>query len=260
MKRILGFALAVAVIATACSENTTNPSTTDSYMAKTTGAYTVNNMTYIETDTTTGERKETNMGQDSVVVSGTASKTDDAGTTKTAIMHIQYIGGQPNDTTYYAEEGSKIYLLYHMDFEVEGVDPVDAGTRWVLVADQSSSSEFTGLNVTINDLEIDYNGVLLPASVTFSVKGIKQGSETVNIGGTNVPALRFKNTFGVTVTITAPIIGTINIPVVVESIVKYGKNRGVIYNAQEPTPISVPQLGFEFEVPGYRIEAVRMSN
>ena len=259
MKRLLGFALAVAMIATACSDETTNPTPTDSYVSGTAGSYTIFNLTYIEIDTN-GVRQEYPAGTDSVVAGAKVNVTDGAGSTKMAVPYVHHDAGTAIDTAYFAEDGAKMYVLYDLSFAAPGVAPVELGTRWVLIADQNATGTFTGLDMVIEDITIDYNGTALPADVAFKITGQKKGSENLTIGGKSVSALRYENTYGITITVTVPIIGAIPIPINVVTTAKYGKGIGLVYEAQEPTPIAVPQLGFDFTLPGYRAEATAVSN
>ena len=257
MKRILGLALAVAVVVSACSDSATTPQNTDSYTATTVGAYIKSDMTLIEEDDD-GNRTETPIGQDSSVVVKNESKADSEGTTKNGTMWVSYQGGEPVDTNWVSQEGGKIFILTELGFESEGIDPINLGTRWVLAADANASS-FTGLSVKDIPVEIDYQGSPLTGTLSIEITGANEGDETVTIGTEQVSAKRYKISYGANLKITVPVFGEVTLPIALTSTIKYGKNIGPVFESQDPTKLSVPALGFESDIPGFRDVCVEYS-
>ena len=112
MKRLLAFSVAIALIATACSEdNTTNPSDGSSYISTKTGTYIVHELFFLERDTTDDSIDSTRLGLDSVIVVGTESKADIDGTSKSAVRHNVFLEGFQGDDIYMSQEGSKTWYL-----------------------------------------------------------------------------------------------------------------------------------------------------
>jgi len=259
MKKLLVFASAIALIATACSDDSpTNTDTSDKWVSSTPGSYVIHDVVVHDIDST-GQPVDYPVGTDSVVAGASLSMTDGTGSTKTAVPYYQYMGGEIIDTAYFSQTGGDLYFLYDVELAAPGIDPVVLGTRWVKVADNSATGEFTGLDLLIEDITIDYNGTPLPADVRFKITGKKNGKETLTIDGKSVSATSFTNVYAVTITVTVPILGSIDIPIAVESTTKYGKDIGMVFETQDPTPISVPQLGFSFTIPGYTTTGIRFN-
>ncbi len=253
MKRLLAFSVAIALIATACSEdNTTNPTDGSSYISTKAGTYIIHDLTVLTKDTLTGEIVETDIGEDSVVVVGTEAKADIDNVSKSAVKHDVFREGIQNEQLYMSQEGSKTWYLYDFSFDVPGVGVLDFGERWIMIGDANASGPQTGYNTTLTGYQIDYNGIPLTADITLTVTTEAVGNEQYAISGTTVDAKRYKLTIGMTMAIVG--FGTIPIELPVEIVL--AKDLGLVY--QENTPTTVELAGvFEQDIPGARAEGIR---
>jgi len=254
MKRVLLFAVATALIATACSEDTTTPSETKTYVPTKVGAYVIHQNYYTSTETGTVQGSD-----DSTVVVGTQSFTDGAGVTKTAIVHVVYMDGEASDTIVLAEDGSKVYMLFDLTLSAgDLVPPVTVGSRWVQVADSKASGSWTGLDVTITDLDFEYGGSTFPADVNFKLMGAKQADTTMTISGKSVKTAKYSTDYTITLTVKAGApIGNITVPIALKGSVYLGENTGVVRQSQDRKDVSIALPPIAFEVPGFNSVAVR---
>jgi hypothetical protein len=253
MKYLMMFAVATALVATACTSSTT-PTDSKSYISSKVGAYVIhNNTSYSTTD------GETTDSPDSTVVTGTRSYTDDVGVTKTAIIHVVFIDGMAVDTIVLAEDGSKVYMLFDLDLEAgDVVPPVSVGTRWVQVADANATSSWTSLEETITDVDFDYNGTTFPADVTFKLSGAKIADTTMSVGGTNVAAIKYSIDYSINMLVkVGPPFGDLTIPIALKSNIYLGENLGMVRQSQDATTITIPLLGQGFDIDGFNSVAVR---
>ena len=201
------------------------------------------------------------MEPDSVVVHKTEKKKDNNNVEKTAIMHIQYVDGTAEDTLWFAEEGSKIYMLLNLDFPgLPAVGSASLGTRWVLIADSKATSEYTGLEIKGLNIELDVQGAALPATLDVIAKGKNEGAETLTIGGKQVQARRYSTSYGLVVKAQVPFVGQITIPVSITGTVKFAKNIGMVYEQQNPISITIPITNETEAIPGFRTQATAYGN
>lgn len=251
MKQLLMMAVAATLVLTACSDDsTTNPPASDVYVPSKTGAY------VIHANEVTEEGVTSEAEDDSTVVIGTLKIKDGKNVEKTSIRHEVYIQGMAYDTMDVAEEGSKIYLSFPLELgDVGGVGAPALGTRWVLVGDQNGST-WTGLDEKFTGLNLDYNGTAIPAEIAFKVTGKKAGTENMTINGKTVSTIKYENTFAVTMTLNLGVIAPV-IPISFTQTMWVGKGVGMVKMMQPATTISVPELGFEFEIPGTESTAIR---
>ncbi len=253
MKRLLMFAAATALIATACSEDTTTPSESKTYMPTKTGAYVIHQN--YSTSTVSGTVQESD---DSTVVVGTQSIADDKGTTKTGIMHVVYTDGAASDTIIVAEDGSKVYVLFDLVLSAENIPTVEVGRRWVLVADSKASASWTGLEETVTGLDFEYGGSTFPADVTFKLVGSKSADTTMSISGKSVSTIKYANDYTITLVVKAgPPFGDISVPIALKSYVYLGENTGLVRQSQDRKDVSISIPPIAFEVPGFNSVAVR---
>ena len=253
MKRLLAFSVAIALIATACSEdNTTNPTDGGSYLSTKAGTYIVHELTFLERDTLSGEINETPLGLDSVVVVGTETKADIDNTSKTAVKHNVFFNGIQTEDLYMAQEDSKTWYLYDFTFDVPGVGELDFGERWIMIGDANASGAVTGYNKVLSGYQFDYNGIPLTADITLTVTTTAKGNENYAISGTTVAAKRY----GLTISMNMVIVGFGTIPIELPGEIVLAKDLGLVY--QENTPTSVELAGvFEQDIPGARAMGVR---
>ena len=253
MKRLLAFSVAIALIATACSEdNTTNPTDGGSYISTKAGTYIIHEMTFLERDTLTGDIAETYLGDDSVVVVGTETKADIDGVSKSAVKHDVFFLGFQGDPLYMAQEGSQTWYLYDFTFEVPGVGELDFGERWIMIGDANASGSQTGYNKTLTGYQFDYNGIPLTADITLTVTTEAIGVEQYAISGTTVDAKRYK----LTISMNMVIAGFGTIPIELPGEIVLAKDLGLVF--QENTPTKVELAGvFEQDIPGARAEGIR---
>jgi hypothetical protein len=137
--------------------------------------------------------------------------------------------------------------------EVEGAGAIDLGKKWVLSADPDASSEWTGIDTTVTNIPLDYNGLPLQATAKITYKGSKLGSEAVSVAGANVDCLKYANNFTIALTIATGVFGDISIPVTSNTTVWYGKNVGLVKTFTPPTTVNAAPLP-EFEFPGSKVE------
>lgn len=247
----------VALIIAGCSSTTTTPGTPSSYLPGTTGSYFVRSNVTLEKDTTTGAVNEVEPYEDSTVVTGKATMTDSKGVSKNAVVMVTYQNGDPQDTTYMAEDGNKIYALMDLSAGAElGVGNVDLGSRWTLVADQGATAEWTAVSDSVSGISIDYNGTTIMANVAVSVKCKKNGTENLTINGKLVETLKYIMTYNVTMYLNLGI-AVVPIPVTLTSDIWIGKGVGMAKQIQQPSEVSVPALGFSFDIPGSRSAVIR---
>jgi len=253
MKRLLAFSIAVALIATACSEdNTTNPTDGGSYISTKAGTYIIHELTFLERDSASGDINETPIGNDSVVVVGTETKADIDGVSKSAVKHDVFFLGLQSDPLYMAQDGSQTWYLYDFTFDVPGVGELDFGERWIMIADANASGAVTGYNKVLSGYQFDYNGIPLTADITLTVTSTAKGNENYAISGTTVAAKRY----GLTISMTMVIQGFGTIPIELPGEIVLAKDLGLVY--QENTPTKVELAGvFEQDIPGARAVGIR---
>jgi hypothetical protein len=258
MIRILLSITIAAVIIAGCSSTTTSPTGSNSYVVSTTGSYFIKSNVSLEKDSATGAINESEAYEDSTVVTGKSTMADSKGVSKSAIVMVTFVDGEPTDTTYMAEEGNKVYLL--MDMSTGGglgVD-VDLGSRWTLVADQSASGEWTAVQDSVSNIEIDYDGTKLMANIGVSVKCKKNGTENLTVSGKVIETIKYAMTYNFTMYINVGI-AVVPLPITLTSEIWMGKGVGLVKQLTQPTTVSVPMLGFSFDIPGSRSAVVRYS-
>jgi len=244
-------ALAATMFLTACSDDsTTNPPASDVYIPSKTGAYVIHANKITEAGVTSDAE------DDSTVVIGTLKIKDGKNVEKTSIRHEVYVMGVAYDTVDVAEEGSKIHLNFPLSVKIsDSISAPDLGSRWILVGDQNGST-WTGLDEKITGLTLDYKGTPLPADIAFKVTGKKVGTENMTINGQTVSTIKYENTFAITLTVNLGIIVPV-IPISFTQTMWVGKGVGMVKSTQPATTISVPELGFDFEIPGTESTAIR---
>lgn len=249
MKNLIALAAATVLLTAACSDDPVTPTTDKTYIPSATGTYVIHSN---ESYTTEGTIDD---GEDSTVVVGTMSITDGKGVTKTGIMHIAYMSGDPVDTLILAQEGSKVYGL--LDLELAAGDqfpPVNLGTRWILVADANATTEWSALSETVPGIQFEYPGVPVPltADAQFTMNVAKLADTTMTIAGSSVPSVKYSTSFGITISIA----GFPN-PIVVNltSFEYYGENVGLVRTSQDAGTIETP-FG-SLDIDGYNSVAVR---
>lgn len=252
--RIAAFLLAgtVAMGMIGCSDddNTTTPTETTTYLPTTVGSSWV----YSNTELTGDSLNPTDgaVTTDSVFVSRTGVSI--GGRTATEFVTVYADGSQ--DTTYYSVDGTKIYQLLDLNIAVEGAGAVDLGKKWVLSADKNATAPWSGLDTTITNIPLEYNGLPLTATAKITYVGGKLGSESVSVAGTAVECDKYSNKFAINMTIATGILGDIKLPITTNATVWYGKNVGLVKTLTTPTTVNAAPLP-EFEFPGSRIELTK---
>ena len=250
MMKYLAVAATVALVLVGCSSNTTNPAPTySSYMPSTTGTYTVHDNATLE-DNGSGGTTQTNPYTDSTVVTGTEKKKDSKGVEKTAVVHVSFVNGMPYDTTYLSEDGAKIYELFDLSVASPGIAPVDLGTSWMLVADQSATTEWVAFSDSLSNVALDYNGTPLNANIAIKFVIKKIGTENMTIDGKTVETIKYETKYSMTIWVDFPPFGAVPIPIALTVNTWMGKNVGLVKAEQQPTNVSVAALGVEFPIPG----------
>lgn len=248
MKQLLMMAVAATLVLTACSDDsTTNPPASDVYVPSKTGAY------VIHANKETSEGVTTDVSDDSTVVIGTVSIKDGANVTKTSVRHEVYVDEEVIDTVDIAQEGSKIFLNFPLELgEIEGVENTSYGTRWIQIGDVNAST-WAGLSLDTN-VAIDYNGLAVPATISFRVNGKKTGTENMTISGTSVSCVKFENTFDITISVPA---FSISIPLSLKQTIWLGKNVGLVKQSQPETLIDATEPIPDMSIPGFESTAIR---
>lgn len=229
----------------ACSsDDPVTPTPDASYMPKTAGTYYINQNTAYDT-----EGNVAGTYADSVHVNGT--KTIDG---KTAVELITYTSMGDEvvaDTTYRAEEGSKIYeyVTFSYDLDEDGpYPPIELGKRWVLGADANATGEWTAIDETIENLSFSVPDFPTPltGSARLIIKASKVESSTQTINGVSVETIHYKQVMDATATFGG---GLVSIPLKFTTHTWFGKNVGLVRAESEkatitaaviPTPIVIP--------------------
>lgn len=238
--RLLTLAAASTMMLTACGDDEpTQPTptpTSDSYLNTTSGQYYVMNV-----DTTTGTAANPTVESstvDSVVVADTVTYQG-----KSASMRIRYNNNVVVDSTYNYEEGGKVYEAFRLAVpSIAGLEPIDLGSRWIVVADQNATT-WQALYDSIPNISLTYSGTPLTGSVAIRVTGAKVATENVLIGTTNVSAIKYDVTYTLSlytqITIgPAPTPITIVYPYTISS--WWAKGHGVIRTSQPPGNVTTP--------------------
>ena len=253
MKRLLAFSVAIALIATACSEdNTTNPADSSSYISTKTGTYIVHELYFLERDSTTGNIDETLLGLDSIVVVGTETKADEDGSSKSAVKHDVFLEGFQGEPIFMAQEGSQTWYLYDFTFDVPGVGELDFGERWIMIGDANATGGQTGYSKVLQGYEFEYNQVPLTADITLNVLTEPAGNENYPISGTTVDAKRYK----LTISMTMEIVGFGTIPMELPGEIVLAKDFGLVMQLNTPTKVELAGV-FEQDIPGARADGIR---
>lgn len=253
MKRLLVFSAAIALIATACSEdNTTNPTDGGSYLSTKVGTYIVHELYFLERDTTDNSIDETLLGLDSVVVAGTETKADIDATAKSAVRHNVFLEGIQGEDLYLAQEGSQTWYLYDFTFDVPGVGELDFGERWIMIGDANATGGQIGYSKVLQGYEFEYNQIPLTADITLNVLTEPAGNEQYPISGTTVDAKRYK----LTISMTMEIVGFGTIPIELPGEIVLAKDLGLVMQLNTPTKVELAGV-FEQEIPGARADGIR---
>ncbi len=202
---------------------------------------------------------------DSTAVTGIEEKTGKQATVFTS-WDYDNAGGASNPTDlYYYEENESVYA--HADLfnralaQIElPVDiPLDIGDQWLKIADNQSNSWIT-TSVTIEDVEISFQGIPGLFGGQILVEGTKAGSEKITLSGSEINTIKFAHTItlsgelksleGITLLTLSPISTNFNL--------WFGENAGIVKTELESFLASIPLLG-EQKINGEKITAIRFN-
>lgn len=240
--------IGTAVLLTACSDDPapTTPTTSDSYLATKTGSYYIQDNSIVAG--TAAAPRDSATTRDSVVVK---SKTTIEG--KEAFELVTYNEAKtPTDTTYLHQDGSKVYLLFNMEYNVGGTQ-INLGKRWVLIADASGSS-WTALKDSLSGVSIPYAGTTVTANAGILFTGTKGSTETLTVNGSAVSAIKYTLVSNTMVYIPVPP-APIVIPVNTTIEYWFAKDIGLVKAYQAPFTVSM--FGSAANIPGSRSTTVR---
>lgn len=257
MKSLLALAATAAIIVAGCTSSSTNPpGDIVSFLAAKQGTYILGTTEYYMLNQSGGDSLVSSYN-DSTVYSGQTTSTDTEGLSMSAANYISYISGVPTDTTLYAENGSKLYSLFDLNFELPGISPMMMGTRWVQIGDQTASS-WTGLKDTVSGLDVNYKGIALTVDAAFDLQGSKIGNETLTIDGASVKAMRFKTSYTIAFTISS-LLGSIPVsPLVIPIDYWVVEGVGVVKIVQKATPLTLgPPASQTIVIPGLTFKATK---
>lgn len=251
----LALVIALAIVATACTTTTEPTNTGKVYAPSATGTYVIHQNTDILIDDD-GNTTNTRVLDDSTVVVGTESKTDDAGVTKTAIRHVVFVSGEATDTLYIAEEGGVMYAFLELGVSDIGPAPINIGNRWVVLGDQSKTS-WTALEENFTGIDIEFQGSTIPADINIKVSGENKGNENMTINGTTVSTIKYDQTVAITmkVTIAPPPVSAIEIPISITTSTWFGENIGMVRTEQDARLINATLATIPID--GYISTAIR---
>lgn len=236
--------VALGFVACSSDSGTNTPSTTNSYLVKTTGSY----WTYFTYALSGSETAPVDKltGQDSTVVAGPSTQGGQS-CTMYVTHHVDTMALVSTDTSYQREEGGKVYMYQDLSFgALGGLPAMNFGTKWIVMADQNNAS-WTSFDTTMKGVSFTYNSIPLTADINMVMTGAKIGTETVTVNGmTYTNTLHCSTTIAVTMTITG--IGQVkfNIP----AHYWLAPNVGMVKMEQPPQTVAIP--GSSYPLPGNR--------
>ncbi len=264
MLRLAALGLLAILTLSACSDDEpTNPTPSGTYVVSTPGTYYVNDNVIINIRTG-GATSDSAVASDSTVVLGTRTIGG-----KSAVASVVHVGGVAVDTTYLAQEGSKVLEFFPVQFSIFG-GPVNLGDKWVTTFDESAS-KWTALSDSVPPFEIiggvrtvnpgtdsqRIDTVKYTVSARLNFEGTKTGTENVTVDGKTLSATKSQVSLGGTVYVflgPAPLAIDLNIP----RTYWFVNGVGVVKTVQDATILNVPLLGAT-PVPGSRRTTVRYS-
>ena len=258
MKQLLLSALAIGFLATSCS-TTTDPDGgggDGKYIPSTAGSYVIHS-NFEKSIDTNNVITETQVSDDSTVVNGTKSITDDSGVTKTGTEFLVYTDTSV-DTMYMAEEGSKVYIYLGLGSGDVGVGDINLGSQWVLWAD-SEGTNWTSFEQQFTGFELELEGQTLPADITLKITGRKLGTGSMSIDGKNVNTVNYEQVVSMTISVAVlpPPLPALEIPVEFTTAFSLGEGVGVVKQDQQPDVITIPVIGTKIPIGGYLSTAIR---
>ena len=253
VKRFLSV-LGVAVLLVSCSEDSpTTPTASDKFLASKAGSFFINNNTIV---TGTAEAPVDSITTTDSVVVGAETTIDG----KKATPFVTYnAAGTATDTTYMYQDGDKIYVQFDLSYDVgSGLNPINLGKRWVLVADAKATTSWVALQDTVSNLSITYSGIPLTGNVGINFSGAKTSTETLTINGTSVETVKYTLTSNTTVYIATPV-GPVVVPIATSISYWFAKNVGLVKTSQPPFNVAFSALGtpVDVDVPGSRSTTIR---
>jgi len=253
--------LACIAVLSACSEETTQPPASGNYVVSKTGSYYIHTNVLVDI-ARDGKTTEIPSPADSTVVTGAATISG-----KSAVRSVVFTAGIPTDTTYLAQEGSKVLEYFPIAFSIVGAS-VDLGVRWVTTFDESATS-WTALTDTIapfkfivgidtiypNTDSTRIDTVAYNLSVKLNFTGTKTGTENLTIDGLSVATT--KSVINIAATIYVNISGTIfPVEISLPRTYWFAKDVGVLKIDQEAKVLNsspIPPSG----IPGLKQTTVR---
>lgn len=253
MIRSVLLGLALVMVLSACSDDTTTnpPAGTGVYVISKAGSYFIHDNVYVKI-TNAGVPSDSILPSDSTAPNGTQTIAG-----KSAATSYVFVGGVPVDTTFVAQEGTKVLEYFPVEFTVLGAT-VNLGTKWVNTFDESVNS-WTALNDTVPEFELRTAGPSYFISAKLNFTGVKNGTEALTVNGASITATRSVISLNATIYVAfSP--GGLSTPVPINLVRTYWFADGygalkVVQDAKVINAAPLPPTG----VPGSRKTVVRLN-
>ncbi len=157
------------------------------------------------------------------------------------------------DTFYIAVEGQKLYQYFDNLGNEQLLVPFGG---WVLTAD-FNGTEWTVVDTTITDQEVDLGDNAGILNATFTIKGKKLNKENITVKGKTVEAQKFEQTVSMVGTITVSGF-EIQINQTVKTTLWFGENVGLAKTYQPAAKMSIPLYG-DIQIDGTKSELLDYS-
>ncbi|MBI2793048.1 MAG: hypothetical protein HYX66_00175 [Ignavibacteria bacterium] len=254
MKYSVFLASIISVALIGCAKDSTTPTTPPkNYLPSSTGTYYIYENTEVE-KSSSGADSVVAVFSDSTTVEGTEQKSDLKGTTKTAVKYAVRADNSANiEYQYTAQEGSKLYRLINLSFDLDSANTVNLGSRWMLVYDQSNAT-WTAYEDSVSGITINVGGFPVPVSMKFKVTGANAGTENITVNGQSISTAHSILSIGITVYV--PLFGDFPINLSIHQWL--GADIGLVKSVQPPISSPSP-IGDPIAIPGSSSVLLRYS-
>ncbi|MCX6139759.1 MAG: hypothetical protein NTX15_02845 [Candidatus Kapabacteria bacterium] len=253
MFRFLLLGAFATLILSACSETTTNPSPTGVYVVSKAGSYYIHDNVYVKI-TNAGVTADSLLPRDSTAANGTQTIAG-----KSAATSYVFVGGVPVDTTFVAQEGTKVNEYYPVEFTILGAT-VNLGTKWVTTFDEALTS-WTALNDTVPEFELKAGptGPTYYLSAKLNFTGSKNGTEVLMVNGASITATKSAINLNATIYVAFSPGGLATaVPISLVRTYWFANGYGTLKIVQDAKVINAPPLPAT-GVPGLRQTVVRLN-